>query len=352
MAGRKRTARRVATQLDNFTHSLTGWALGQTGLKDKSRKGLAALILGANMPDIDVFFGWVSWAPLAVHRGFTHSLVGGVLFLPPILAGLLWLLDRWQLGRGATFNSGLPMRVGWLVGLSYIGAASHPLLDLQNTYAVQLLSPLSSDWFHNDALFIIDVWLWGALALGIGLSRLRERRGGEWMRPARIALAVAVTYISLNAGLSVMAKRALADSGAIVRPDALFAGHEPVRFWRRNLVWRENGAIGRARYGLFAGLHDVQPARDDHMDDPLARRAKRADASVIAFMRWSVVPTARIEREQCVATVRFGDARFGQRRVSTRFEQRVRLALTGRGCPAVAARLPSLGEARRSGGHG
>ena len=45
-------------RLDNLTHCLAGWALGQAGLKRKTRKGLAALILGANMPDIDVFFGW------------------------------------------------------------------------------------------------------------------------------------------------------------------------------------------------------------------------------------------------------------------------------------------------------
>src|SRR5688500_7609785 len=166
--------------MDNFTHSLAGWALGQTGLKAKSRKGLAALILGANMPDIDVFFGWAQWAPLAVHRGFTHGLVGGVLVLPPFLAGLLWLLDRWQVGRGTRFSSGLPMHFGWLLALSYIGTISHPLLDLQNTYAVQLLSPLSDSWFHNDALFIIDVWLWIALAIGIGLSRRRERTGKGW----------------------------------------------------------------------------------------------------------------------------------------------------------------------------
>ena len=95
------------------------------------------------MPDIDVFFGWVPWAPLATHRGFTHGLVGGVLLMPPLLAGLLWLLDRWQVRRGAAFGSGLPMRFGWLVALSYIGAISHPLLDLQTTYAVQLFSPFS-----------------------------------------------------------------------------------------------------------------------------------------------------------------------------------------------------------------
>ena len=150
--------------MDNFTHSLAGWALGQAGLKTKTRKGLAALILGANMPDIDVFFGWVGWEPLAMHRGFTHSLVGGALLLPPFLAALLWLLDRWQIKRGATFKSGLSMHFGWLVALAYIGTITHPLLDLQTTYSVQLLSPFSSAWYHTDSLFIIDVWLWSLLA--------------------------------------------------------------------------------------------------------------------------------------------------------------------------------------------
>ena len=73
--------------MDNLTHSLAGWALGQAGLKTRTRKGLAALILGANMPDIDVFFGNAPWDPLAIHRGFTHSLVGGVWVMPPVLAG-------------------------------------------------------------------------------------------------------------------------------------------------------------------------------------------------------------------------------------------------------------------------
>ena len=90
--------------MDNLTHSLAGWALGQAGLKTRTRKGLAALILGANMPDIDVFLGNAPWDPLAIHRGFTHGLPGGVLVMPPILAVLLWLLDRWQLSRGAEWK--------------------------------------------------------------------------------------------------------------------------------------------------------------------------------------------------------------------------------------------------------
>src|SRR3989337_2222783 len=145
------------------------------------------------MPDIDVFFGGVGWGPLAMHRGFTHGLVGGVLVMPPLLAGLLWLLDRWQVRRGAAFKNGLEMRFGRLLGLCYIGAASHPLLDLLTTYSVQLLSPLSRTWYHADALFIIDLWLWLLLGLTIFWSKRREKQGREWRRPVQTALAVMLT---------------------------------------------------------------------------------------------------------------------------------------------------------------
>lgn len=335
--------------MDNFTHSLTGWALGQAGLKSKTRKGLAALILGANMPDIDVLFGWVDWAPLAMHRGFTHGLTGGVALMPPFLAGLLWLFDRWQVRSGAVFSSGLPMRFGWLVALSYIGAISHPLLDLQNTYAVQLLSPFSDAWFHNDALFIIDVWLWSALAFGIWLSRRREDNCGRWRRPAQVALGAAVAYISIGAGISVSAKRALIQNGTAGKFDVLFAGLEPALFWKRELVWREDGRIGRARFDPVSGLGRIEPAAPDNMDHPLVDQARRADREARTFLQWSVLPMATIERSRCRATVSFGDARFGNPRMSARFLRTVVLPLAGPGCSPEADLAKAKGRADRHG---
>ena len=190
--------------MDNITHSLVGWTLGQTGLKRKSRKGLAALILGANAPDIDVFLGWAPWAPLATHRGWTHSFFGGVLVLPLGLAALLWLLDRWQAKRGAVFKSGLEMHFGWLVALSYIGCLTHPLLDWQTSYAIQLFTPFDKHWYHNDSLFIVDVWIILGLGFAIWLSRRREKQGeGNWQRPAIAASAGLLLYITANGALMV-----------------------------------------------------------------------------------------------------------------------------------------------------
>ena len=296
--------------MDNFTHSLAGWALGQVGLKTKTRKGLAALILGANMPDIDVFFQWVSWAPLAMHRGFTHGL-GGMIVLPPFLAGLLWLLDRWQLKRGKTFKSELEMHCGWLVGLSYLGALTHPLLDLQTTYSVQLLSPFSSAWYHSDSLFIIDVWLWSLLAGSIAWSRWRERKGREWQWPVQGAIAIALIYISFNLGLSQTATERVQQRSPTAT--AIFASPPPVFFWRRSMSWREGRSIGRAEFEPFGGgLLPSQPLQPDGMDDPIVRAALARDRSLRNFLGWSILPIADVERGRCEAKVFIGDARYGQ----------------------------------------
>jgi inner membrane protein len=321
--------------MDNLTHSLVGWALGQTGLKRKTRKGLAALILGANMPDIDVFFGWVPWEPLATHRGFTHGLVGGVLLMPPVLAWLLWRLDLWQQRRGAQFPSGLPIHFGWLVALSYIGAISHPLLDWQNTYAVQLLSPFDDRWFHNDALFIIDPWIWSGLAFAIWLSRKRERTGrGEWRRPATAALAVLVAYNSLNGFISRRARQALP-----VEPEVVFTSPDAVISWRRDVVWRRDGIIYRARYDPFAGgLHSFAAPLPDNMADPLVRQAAVANPQIVDFMRWSVMPIAQVERGGCETRVSFGDARYGGSVAANRFRNDVVLPVAGPGCGAPPGR--------------
>ena len=204
---------------------MAGWVLGQAGLKTTTRKGLAALILAANMPDIDVFFGSAPWDPLAIHRGFTHGLLGGVLLMPPLLAGLLWLLDRWQVGRGTQFKSGLPMRFGWLILLCYLGALTHPLLDMLTTYSVQLLSPFSKLWFHADGLFIIDVWVWLLLAISIGVSKRREQKGREWQRLPQVAIAVLLAYIGVN--LLITDRANAAARSAAPNADAIFASQRP-----------------------------------------------------------------------------------------------------------------------------
>lgn len=301
--------------MDNLTHSLAGWALGQAGLKTKTRKGFAALILAANMPDIDVFFGNAPWDPLSIHRGFTHGLVGGVLAMPPVLAGLLWLLDRWQVGRGVTFKSGLPMRFGWLVALCYLGALTHPLLDLLTTYSVQLFSPLSSAWYHADALFIIDVWVWLVLAIAIGVSKRREQQGREWRRLPQIAIGIVLAYVAANLFISQRADAAVRSIDRAAK--AIFASPPPVLFWKRDLVWRDGDCYRRTSYDpLSSGLATPSACQPSNMADPLVRAALRRDPRLQKFLKWSILPQAEVVRDRCSAHVTIGDARYGEGRRS------------------------------------
>jgi len=311
---------------------MVGWTLGQAGLKQKTRKGLAALILAANMPDIDVFFGNAPWDPLAIHRGFTHGLVGGVLLLPPVLAGLLWLLDRWQISRGTAFKSGLAMHFGWLIALCYLGALTHPLLDLQTTYSVQLLSPFSSRWYHADSLFIIDLWLWLLLAGSLIISGRREQAGREWKRLPQAAIALAVAYIGANLLISQRAEAAVRDWAGGRPAEAIFASPPPAFFWRRDLVWREVDCFRRSRFDPLAGgfgkVSDCQPT---NMDEPLVRQAIRDDKRLGKFLKWSILPQADISLDRCQARVAIGDARYGEGRRS-RLPRETVVPISGSDC--------------------
>jgi len=318
---------------------MAGWVLGQAGLKTKTRKGLAALILGANMPDIDVFFGNAPWDPLAIHRGFTHGIVGGVLLMPPILAALLWALDRWQVNHDRQFKSGLPMRFGWLVALSYLGALTHPLLDLLTTYSVQLLSPFSNLWFHADGLFIIDIWLWLLLAISIGVSKRREARGLEWKRLPQAAIGIALAYIAANLLITDHANAAVRQVAPSAQ--AVFASPRPVQFWWRDIVWREGACYRRTRYHPVGDLGSVSECEPTNMDDPLVREAVRRDPALRKFLKWSILPQAEVERGRCSAHVAIGDARYGQGRRSRLARESV-IPIDGPGCP------PSLDNSRPS----
>ncbi|HEX5003778.1 MAG TPA: metal-dependent hydrolase, partial [Gemmatimonadales bacterium] len=170
--------------MDNLCHTLVGAALAQSGLKRRSPLAAATLLIAANVPDVDIIsLAWGSTASLAVRRGWTHGVLAISLW-PFVLAGLMVGYDRLTKHRGARF--------GPLALVAAIGVASHPLLDLLNTYGVRLLMPFSNRWFYGDTLFIVDIWVWLILAVGVGLSVRAERRGAAgWTRPARAALAVA-----------------------------------------------------------------------------------------------------------------------------------------------------------------
>lgn len=304
--------------MDNLTHSLVGALFGQMGLKRRTGLAMPTLILAANLPDIDAGCTIYGLRSLAMRRGLTHGPIA-LLLLPIVLAALIYGLDRWQARRGARPRARRPVRLGWLLVLSYVGCLSHPALDWLNSYGIRLLEPFSSRWFYGDTLFIIDIWIWAALALAIWLSiRWERKRLTDWTRPAWIGFASVGVYILANGFITgraeAQAERILANRDGHA-PELVVANPQPIAFWRREMLWRDGARFGSGGYVLGKSLSFDPPRRNlsDKVDlEALIRDSPEARS----FLFWSRMPV--VEREGA-AMYRLYDQRFAGQIMASRF---------------------------------
>jgi inner membrane protein len=277
--------------MDNLTHSLIGAVLGQAGLKRKSGLAMPALILAANLPDIDAPCALYGIESLAMRRGLSHGPLA-LLILPPLLAGLLVLFDRWQAKRGKRPEARPAVNFGWLVALCYIGALTHPAFDWLNNYGIRLLEPFSHQWFYGDALFIVDPWMLAMLGAGVWLSLRRERAGlARWTRPARAAIGGVLAYVALNLGISHAAVTRVESDAPY--PQVAVASAVPLAFWHREVLIRTgDGRYGTIPCGISACERYPLTLRKTHMDDARIAEWAKGDPAAEAFLFWSRMPVA------------------------------------------------------------
>ena len=302
--------------MDNLAHTLMGAALGEAGLKQKSGLGLATLMIAANLPDIDAL-GLLFGENLAWRRGWTHGPIALVL-LPILLTLAMIAFDRWQARRGTRPKTRLPVRAGWLLALAYIGILSHPLLDFLNTYGIRCLMPFSDRWFYGDALFIIDVWMWSALAIGVWLSRRRSRRGSASPgRPAIAAMGVVAFYSGAMGTGSLVVEQIVAREVAargLGVPETVVASPVPINPFRRDIVYSlgDRYGFGAFRWALAPRLSFETPLVETNMTDPAVARAAATSKEVADFLYWSRLPFAQVTRSEGEARVIIGDARYNR----------------------------------------
>jgi inner membrane protein len=214
--------------VDPVTHTFTGAALSAAGLRRATPLAAAALILGANAPDVDIVSAFVGnpFTSLAFRRGWTHGPLAW-LVLPVAVAAVLLGYDRWV--RRRRHPDLEPARAGPLIALAAIGVATHPFLDWLNNYGLRWLMPFDARWFYGDSVFIVDPWIW--LLLGGGLFLMDSRtRSGMWgwgvfafaatalvLGPGVVPAAAKALWLVGLAGL-VLARRRIGGSSAVVWP--------------------------------------------------------------------------------------------------------------------------------------
>ena len=184
--------------MDPVTHTLVGAALSRSGLRRRTPLATATLLIGVNLPDVDVVSYFASSdVALGFRRGWTHGILALAL-MPLALAAAMVLYDRlWRRPHGFT-----PVRPSQLLLLAYLAVATHPFLDWLNTYGIRLLMPFDSRWFYGDTLFIVDPWLW--LVLG-GATFLAGPQGlRQWI--AWGVLGGFATFVVLAGAPSITSK--------------------------------------------------------------------------------------------------------------------------------------------------
>jgi inner membrane protein len=289
--------------VDNLCHTLAGAALGEAGLKRTTRFGSATLMIASNLPDVDVLVFATDMPSVAFRRGWTHGVLAQAV-LPVLLALLVYSLSMIR-RRGESRRAHL----GGLLLLSYIGVISHVGLDLLNNYGVRLLMPFSGRWFYGDSVFIIDIWLWLTLGTGVWLAWSRDR-----VRPARLALVVAVVYIGALAVSARAARHIVVEQWQATRgsaPRALMVGPVPLNPFRRTVIVDAGDAYATGTFmfprRVTFGERRV-PKNDEH---PAVRAAVATEPRIQAVLSWARFPYYRVEPTAGGDVVSLRDLRFG-----------------------------------------
>jgi inner membrane protein len=337
--------------MDNVTHTLFALTLARTGLGQRGRGTMAALVIASNAPDIDIVM--TAQGPLSYlqwHRGPTHG-PAGILVLGIMTAWIVWMgrtyLDsRGRPPQGPVHNAS----IGVLSRLSVLGVFLHVAMDLATPYGTRILSPLSPVWVATDWMPIIEVYMLAILAAGLVLG---------W-KPAvrRRAATIALTLVATCYGARAIAhRRAIAASPNLfgsLPPRCQYAA-EPSSMSR----WGQDGAarfrtgesvpcladlaalptfVSPFRWRIVARFSNGYEVREidllvpDADDRPLASRSREAHAVRVAdewtpaierasrsrvgqvFLGFSRFPAAEsVAHADGTTTVRWTDVRFVDR---------------------------------------
>ncbi len=319
---------------------MAGALLAECGLKHRSRLAYPALLIGANLPDIDVAVLLSDQAAMGLYgrRGWTHGVLA-MAVLPVLLTVLLRGWSRWRRRtresrsahsdplrsdaehgeagthvpangrRGPTAEShDESFAALWLVAL--IAVLSHPLLDLVNSYGVRLLMPFSDRWFYGDSIFIIDPWILAILIGGVWFTR---RAGSVQPRPwiARAAALVLLAYIGAMSWVSRLAAQAVAREAGVEWPQPareLMMSAEPAQFATRAGVL--DVGVGYELWSSEWTLRGTVVSRGDTIakgnDLPCASTV-RASQAARRYMVWSRFPFITCNN---AASGQLNDARY------------------------------------------
>ncbi|MDN3492162.1 metal-dependent hydrolase [Winogradskyella bathintestinalis] len=172
--------------MDSLTQIVLGAAVGEAVLGKKI--GNKAILYGAiagTIPDLDVFASHFTdtVSALAIHRGFTHSIVFSVLFAP--LFG--WLVSRYE--KYKDFK-------GWTL-LFFLALFTHPILDAHTTWGTQLFWPMDIRLAFKT-IFVVDPFYTLPFLVCLIIAMCYKRTSKKRRIYNNIGLTLSTTYLAIT----------------------------------------------------------------------------------------------------------------------------------------------------------
>jgi inner membrane protein len=297
--------------------------MGRAGLNRRTALATATVTLAAEAPDLDVLgeirspvFGF------AHHRGFTHSILGGVLVAAFVVA-FMYLI--WRVRGRPLKNPNLPPRWGMLFGFAYLAVLSHILLDYTNNYGVRPFWPFSEKWYSWDIVFIVEpiilIFVLAGLLMPAIFNLVVEESGPRRKAPyGRLGATLALVGI-----VALWGVRDFEHRRAVQALEARqYAGADPIRvsaypFWWSPFRW--NGVVETQNFFAVTPIDSLAPEVDPQGEMQIRYKPEETPVTLAAkksylgrvYLDWSKYPiteTEPLEFGEQGYVVRFKDLRF------------------------------------------
>lgn len=286
--------------MDSLTHIALGACIGEAFFeKGFGKKAMIWGALAQSIPDVDFLASlWSTTTEnLLAHRGFTHSILFGVLIVPVFAMAA----DRIHRPHNIAFKT-------WILFFA-TEVFLHLFIDGFNNYGVGWLEPFSHTRFSFNAIYVADIFfsIWAGIALLmlILLNSYSPRRTFWWkfgvFLPFIYLSYCSINKIKINSDIKeIFAKQHIPHNRYFTTPAPL-----------QNWLWFVVAGNDSGYYVGFRSLFDRNEKMDFHYfprNDSLLKRVS-GNEDLQKLIRFS---QQFYTVEKWNDTLVFNDLRFGQ----------------------------------------
>ena len=281
--------------MDSLTQIVLGAAVGEVVMGRKV--GNKAMLYGAiagTIPDLDVLASHFTdtTRALAIHRGFTHSVVFSGLFAP--VFG--WIVSRYESYKDLKSWT-------WLFFWAFV---THPLLDAHTTWGTQLFWPLDlrlafKTIFVIDPLYTLPFLICVILAMRrkrIDPKRRYYNQLGLWFSSGYLLITLILKWVTYRQFETALETQSIQYTDLSTRPTPL-----NTVLWSANVDTKNTYLLGN--YSLFDSKpisFDSYP-KNHHLLGDLAKN-ERIRRMIDISQGWYII-------SQEDGALYFNDLRFG-----------------------------------------